>query len=95
MTALVARGSARDFRDIHAAVTRRIASWEECWLLWEAKNPGLERKLGERQVALFLQAIEKRRPLKEVPEDLRADAEALREFFNLRLPRLCEPPEMT
>ena len=93
MTALVARGSARDFRDIFAVVNHQLASWEECWQLWCAKNPGLERKLGERQVALFLQAIEKRRPLHEVPRGQREEAEALREFFYRRLPRLCAPPE--
>lgn len=95
MTALVARGSARDFRDIHAAITRQIVLWEECWQLWEAKNPGLQRKLGERQVVLFLQAIEKRRPLKDVPDEQRAEAEVLREFFHRRLPRLDESPGAT
>ena len=88
MTALVARGSARDFRDIHAAVTRQIVSWEECWQLWEAKNTGLARTMGERQVALFLQAIEKRRPLSTLPEEQRQEAAALRTFYHSRLPRL-------
>jgi predicted nucleotidyltransferase component of viral defense system len=95
MTALVARGSARDFRDIHAAITSQLVSWEECWELWASKNPGLERQAGERQVALFLQAIEKRRPLQEIPRSQRDEAEALREFFHARLPRLGESPPTT
>lgn len=95
MVALVARGSARDFRDIHAAVTRQITSWEECWQLWREKNPSLPQTLGERQVALHLQAIEKRRPLSALAPEHQGQAAALRDFFHLRLPRLKEPTELS
>ena len=88
MCALVGRGSPRDFMDIYTAIKNRLTTWEECWGLWEAKNPGKNKESAEKSIALSLAGIAARKPLEHLPEEKRAGAEALREFFHNQLPRI-------
>lgn len=90
MCALVARGAPRDFLDIHTAIKHNLTSWENCWTLWKAKNPGKEQRLAEQNIAMSLTGIEIRRPLPSVPEEQRARAAELRSFFRNHLPALKE-----
>lgn len=68
MNALVQRGAARDFLDMKEIVTRGLASVEECWRWWIAKNPGLDAEQARAQALHHLEALEQRRPLKAIPD---------------------------
>jgi hypothetical protein len=95
MSALVGRGSARDFLDVYTVVESGRLSWKRCWQLWAARNPGVDSALARTQVALHLQGIEQRRPLGQMDEASRARATAVREFFrtHLAVPPGRETPE--
>jgi len=93
MNALVGRGSARDFLDIHTAIKAGLIRWQRCWQLWRAKNRGVNAQQAMRQVALHLQGIERRRPLAQVAEPERAQARELREFFRAHLAELLDERE--
>jgi hypothetical protein len=62
MTALVDRGSPRDFTDIYQVVTAGLQSIAKCWTLWEKKNPGEQCDQSKQKVLLHLAALEQRRP---------------------------------
>jgi predicted nucleotidyltransferase component of viral defense system len=87
MCALVGRGSPRDFTDIYTAIHNGLITWDDCWVLWETKNPGKNRTDAEKSIALSLAGIEGRRPLNSLPEDRRDKARRLREFFECLLPK--------
>jgi hypothetical protein len=87
MSALVARGAPRDFRDVYEVVRRGIASVDDCWELWERKNPGLDVQLAKAQVVNHLEAIGMRRPLESLSPSARKAAESLREWVRRDLAR--------
>jgi hypothetical protein len=78
MTALVSRGAPRDFQDVFTVVRAQIASPEELWALYAAKNPGSDLAIAKAQVAQRLAEIELRRPLPSLDLKSRSAAEELR-----------------
>lgn len=82
MNALVDRGSPRDFTDIHQVVMAGLKDGQECWTLWEQKNPAQPSDAARQKVLLHLAALEQRRPLSAI-NDLseRERASALRRWF--------------
>lgn len=85
MTALVNRGSPRDFLDIYTAIERGVTTWEDCWKLWQRKNPRHAVGDGQLAVRVSLNGIKARRPLSTLEEPKRAQAIALRDFFQEKL----------
>src|SRR5262245_14445337 len=63
MNALVERGAPRDFVDVFEVCQRGLATVDECWLTWTAKNPGQSAREARAKVLGRLSAIEARRPL--------------------------------
>jgi predicted nucleotidyltransferase component of viral defense system len=80
MNALVARGAPRDFRDVYEVVRADLATITECWELWQAKNADLRVDLAKAQVVKHLESIALRRPLGQLGDRERAEAQALRQW---------------
>jgi hypothetical protein len=82
MTALVDRGSPRDFLDVKTVVQRGLMPVEQCWRLWSRKNPGQSIESAKQNVLLHLGALEARRPLRSIadPSD-REQARLTRDWF--------------
>lgn len=86
MNALVNRGSPRDFTDIAKAVEAGLATVEECWTLWQRKNPSETVSSGKQRARLHLELLERRRPLESIQEPAdRAAAAIIREWFKTHL----------
>ncbi|MGA2230438.1 MAG: nucleotidyl transferase AbiEii/AbiGii toxin family protein [Tepidisphaeraceae bacterium] len=82
MNALVGRGAPRDFLDIHNAVNSRLISAEDCWRLWNLKNPGQQVADAKAKTRFYLENLELRRPLDRITDPAeRANAHAVREWF--------------
>jgi len=81
MTALVNRGAPRDFVDIKAIVDARLATSARCWELWRAKNPGATIDEGRLALHNHLASLAARLPIERIPQERRASAQALREWF--------------
>jgi hypothetical protein len=85
MSALVARGAPRDFRDVYEVVQAGLVTVSECWDLWQAKNPDTNLDQAKAQVIKHLESIAERRPLDQLPEHERPAAEALRRWVRTEL----------
>jgi hypothetical protein len=85
MTALVARGAPRDFRDVYEVVKAQLATVSECWDLWQAKNPDTRLDRARAQVIKHLESIAERRPLDQLPEPERSAANDLRRWVRTDL----------
>jgi hypothetical protein len=84
MNALVDRGSPRDFMDIKQVVDARLATIEQCWSLWLAKNAGARIEEGKQKVLFHLAALDARRPLDTIEgPDQRRSARATREWYRI------------
>jgi predicted nucleotidyltransferase component of viral defense system len=68
MNALVQRGAPRDLLDIREAVAAGLVTSQDCWELWERKNPGLAIHAGKMEVARRLEELELRRPLRSLAD---------------------------
>ncbi len=82
MNALVDRGAARDFVDIHEVVTNGFCTISECWDLWAMKNPGADVAEAKKKAVLKISQIEALRPIDSIPQQDRAVAAERRGFFN-------------
>lgn len=91
MSALVRRGSPRDFLDIYTTIRHNLATWEGCWALWQMKNSHHQIPDGQLAVRVHLIGIKARRPLTRLPEEKRASAVALRRFFDEKLAAAPDP----
>ncbi|MDQ2680262.1 MAG: nucleotidyl transferase AbiEii/AbiGii toxin family protein [Candidatus Eremiobacteraeota bacterium] len=81
MNAVVRRGAPRDFVDIYELVTRELVTADECWRLWQRKNPGVDVQQAKESVARNMSELELRTPLGRLPKDQRERAENRRTFF--------------
>ena len=66
MSALVARGAPRDFRDVYEVVQAGLLTISECWELWQARNPDTNIDRARAQVVKHLGSIAERRPLDQL-----------------------------
>lgn len=86
MNALVNRGSPRDFTDIARVVDAGLVSAEECWALWNRKNPSETVAVGKQKVMLQLELLERRRPLDSIEDPAQRETAArLRAWFRSHL----------
>jgi len=69
MNALVERGAPRDFVDVFEVCRRGLATPEDCWQSWLAKNPGQRLEEAKAKVLGRLSVIEARRPLSAIPDE--------------------------
>jgi len=85
MNALVNRGAPRDFLDIRRAVEDGLLAVEDCWGLWQRRNPEDTMTSGQEKVLFHLAALETRRPLESIedPEE-RQRALQTRSWFRAR-----------
>lgn len=81
--------------DIFTAIDRGLTSWEECWKLWEQKNPNLQRKKAELSILHSLESIKARRPLSSIPAPKRSQAKKLRKFFEENIKPVDDPGEIS
>lgn len=82
MNALVQRGAPRDFVDVHQLVTAGLVTPEECWALWQRKNPDLKLDEARVEVARRLHELELRRPIETIGDlGERERASATRAWF--------------
>ncbi len=81
MNALVNRGAPRDFLDIFEVVQRNLGTAEDCWHLWEMKNPDTDRGQAMVDVLAYLERIIQRRPMGALPEPEREQASHVRAWF--------------
>lgn len=68
MNALVNRGAPRDFLDIQRAVEEGLLTVEDCWTLWQRRNPEETITSGHEKVLFHLAALETRRPLVQIQD---------------------------
>jgi hypothetical protein len=68
MNALVLRGAPRDFVDVRQLISNGLATVEDCWDLWQRKNPDLAPAEAKAEVARHLLALELRRPLAAIQD---------------------------
>jgi len=90
MTALVERGTPRDFRDIYTLCQRGLASVARCWELWEERQrmAGEDTDLRRASLAIrtHLARIEQVRPLSQIASPAeRSTAEQLRRWFTTEM----------
>lgn len=86
MNALVGRGAPRDFTDVFEVCQRGLATPDDCWLLWQQKNPGQEVREAQTRVLHHLEQIEARRPLAALTDPVeRERAERLRAWVRREL----------
>lgn len=81
MNALVDRGAPRDFVDIYEVVKANLATTQDCWLLWQQKNPKGNVQEARRKALHNLMQLEARMPTATIPPPQRAVATERREFF--------------
>jgi hypothetical protein len=82
MNALVNRGAPRDFTDIQMAVRSGLVTPQDCWGLWQEKNPGEPIDPARQKVLLHLSGLEQRRPLDTIPDPaIREQAQHTREWI--------------
>lgn len=82
MNALVQRGAPRDFLDVHEVVARGVATVQQCWDWWSAKNPHIDVALARAQALRHLEGIEARRPLESIESgEEREAARRVREWL--------------
>lgn len=63
MNALVGRGAPRDFTDVFEVCRRLLASPNDCWSLWQRKNPDQAVHEAKSRVLHHLEQIAARRPV--------------------------------
>ena len=68
MNAVVSRGAPRDFLDVAEVCQRGLATPEDCWGLWKAKNPELTLRAAKANVVRHLEQLESRRPLASIQD---------------------------
>ncbi len=86
MNALVGRGAPRDFTDVFEVCYRGLATPEDCWSLWQQKNPDQEVSAARSRVLLHLEQIAARRPLNSLADPAeRKRAQRLRAWVQRRL----------
>lgn len=85
MNALVNRGAPRDFLDIYAIVQSDLVTVQEVWNCWQQKNLQQDLASAKLQILHYLNAIEQRRPLEQLPENERAQAANLRTWMRQHL----------
>jgi hypothetical protein len=79
LNALVGRGAPRDFRDVFEVCHRGLATPQECWTLWQAKNPDQNPGEAKARALHHLEQIAARRPLESLIDAVdRERAERLR-----------------
>lgn len=66
MTALVQRGAPRDMLDVTEVLRRGLLNSQECWELWQGKNPDRSAEEAGATLLKSLGALESRRPLAEI-----------------------------
>ncbi|MEO6913006.1 MAG: nucleotidyl transferase AbiEii/AbiGii toxin family protein [Candidatus Baltobacteraceae bacterium] len=81
MNALVDRGAPRDFIDIYELISVGICSIEECWSLWQLKNPETSVSQAKDKLLQKMTQIEARTSLEKMEPEPRAIAVKRREFF--------------
>ncbi len=81
MNALVDRGAPRDFIDIYEVVQTNLCAIEECWNLWQLKNPEISLTDAKDKLLQKMMQIEARTSLDGLPPAQRAIAIKRREFF--------------
>lgn len=87
MTALIERGTPRDFLDIYEMCQQRLTTISRCWELWEEreKKRGVvspNPELGCEGLLLHLSRIERTRPLDSIRDSAqRKKAQDLRNWF--------------
>ncbi len=82
MSALVDRGYPRDLRDIRLAARDLGFSISDLWTLWQRKNPTRNAWEAKVLVRKSLEAIIRRRPLENIPDQSeRAEADEVRQWF--------------
>jgi hypothetical protein len=83
MNALVERGAARDFVDIYRIVHDGLLTSDECWMLYETKNPRVLRTEAAESILAHLIGIEGRRPLESIADaGERQAASSLRAWYH-------------
>lgn len=87
MNALVRRGAPRDIIDIYEVVDRGLVTIDDCWSLWERKNPGLAIADAKRAVVRNIAELAARRPAGTLPAVEREIAAKRREFFSAEFVR--------
>ena len=92
MNALVNRGAPRDFIDIFNLCHRGGLTADDCWKVWQAKNPGRPLEQGVAAARTRLQEIESRRPLESIGDD--AQRTASRELREWVAVSFCRPKEI-
>jgi Nucleotidyl transferase AbiEii toxin, Type IV TA system len=86
MNALIGRGAPRDFTDVFEVCRRGMARPEDCWSLWQQKNPGQSLGEAKSRVLLHLEQIAARRPLETLSDPAeRQRAEELRAWVQRQL----------
>ncbi|PSB29608.1 nucleotidyl transferase AbiEii/AbiGii toxin family protein [Chlorogloea sp. CCALA 695] len=85
MNALVNRGAPRDFVDIYAIAQSGMATVPELWDCWQQKNPQLDLHSAKAQVLRFLNGIEQRRPIEQMPATERTRLTSVRGWFRQQL----------
>lgn len=82
MNALVNRGAPRDMLDVKAIVGAGLMDAEQCWAIWQRKNPDDELGAARLKVLGHLQSLATRRPLHSIKDPAeRVRAERVREWL--------------
>ncbi len=81
MSALVRRGAPRDFMDVYELCRSGMVTPEQCWELWQRKNPDELPVTGAGMIISHLQGIEMRRPLETVSTGEREKARLVRAWI--------------
>ncbi|MBV8067517.1 MAG: nucleotidyl transferase AbiEii/AbiGii toxin family protein [Candidatus Eremiobacteraeota bacterium] len=87
MNALVDRGAPRDFLDIYELMARGLYTPQDCWSIWQRKNPDADGRAARNKVLHNLLSIEARTPLDSVSAAERQTAQRRRIFFKTEFVR--------
>lgn len=88
MNALVLRGAPRDFLDIYEVCRRGLATSQECWDLWQSKNPDKDLRSARANVARNIEQLIRRRSIESITDDdERQRTEAVRRWLKVELCR--------
>ena len=87
MSALVGRGAPRDFLDVREVCRRGLAREDECWQVWQDKNPDRNVREARVNVLRHVELLESRRPLAALSENEREAAQTLRDWVRQSLCR--------
>jgi hypothetical protein len=83
MNALINRGAPRDLMDIYRIVNDGLLKVEDCWKIWQEKNPSGERDEAQGKVLTHLIRLEQRRPLEAIlVQEERQSATMLRKWYH-------------